>query len=119
MIEKKNVPVMGNNYWILTDLDHELVLNQKDFEALKPCVFIGIIDTNGWERYRFQTQDGENFDLNIWEVSQWVFKTVDAYLYYLVAHLETLKSIDEKYKFDDFLINKIMVSRENHPEIWI
>ena len=124
-----NVPdlMLGKTYWVLTDLEHGIVLGEREFKALKRCVlyhYLTVAHDN--LRYCFREVDeefGEHHELHDWESEQWVFNTVDEYLHYLVVHVDGLNNREDECKllhtFDDFLKQKITESQEKHPEIWI
>ena len=119
--------MLGNVYWVLTDLEHRYVLGQQEFDALKKCVLEHYITVDHESiKYCFHTFDdvyGEYYNLYDWECEEMVYFSVDEYLYYLVKHVDALNSkIDETkhlHSFDDFLKCEIAESQEKHPEIWI
>lgn len=119
--------MLGKTYWVLTDLEHEYILGEREFKALKQCVLYHYLTVAHESiRYCFRAIDdfyGEHYELHDWESEQWVFSNVDEYLHYLVRHVDNLNSnINESgvfHSFDDFLKQKIAESQEKHPEIWI
>lgn len=129
---------LGEDYWVLTDLEHSYSLGEIEFNAIKHCNFRHLSEEDDRIRYCFypNNMDETNlhedsyYELDEWEVEQLVFQTVDEYLCYLVTHVDNLNSVIpdignvkkngvSHYGFDDFLKAKIEKSQEDFPEIWI
>jgi hypothetical protein len=114
---------IGNEYWVLTDLDHSYRLGKVEYDALKLCILEEIYQENFASVFKFHEKE---YIFNIYnlledEIEQWVYKSVDEYLRYLVVHIHNLNSSENniKYSFDDFLKEKILESQEKYPELWV
>lgn len=119
--------MLGNVYWVLTDLEHRYVLGESEYRACKQCVLVGYDTINHVNiKYCFRpTYDlpHQQYILYDWECERMVFLSIDEYLHYLVKYVNGLNAniYENKvaHSFDDFLKNKIVQSQEKHPEIWI
>ncbi len=125
--------MLGKTYWVLTDLEHRYVLGEREFYALKKCILQHYITVDhDTIKYCFHVCNGvephtdimgEYHEMYDWECEQMVYFSIDEYLHYLVRHVDNLNSnINEEGKihsFDDFMKQKIALSQEQRPEIWI
>lgn len=115
----------GHEYWILTDLEHSFICGEREYYALKSCVLDYVSVEDCEVKFIFIECDDPTAIHSFfpYEMEQWLFKTVDAYLRYLVEHVEQLNcqraSDIEQYEFDDFMKHKIAASQSNNPECWV
>lgn len=115
----------GNEYWLLTDLEHTFVLGEPEYYALKQCV-LDVVEIVDFE-VKFIFYERENptmlHSFMPHELEQWMYDSIDNYLKYLVEHINNLNNNEKenkhKYQFTDFMRNKILQSQEKHPEIWV
>lgn len=115
----------GNEYWLLTDLEHTFIIGATEYYALKLCVLDFVDIENYGIRFIFFEKENptivHSFIPN--ELEQWLYNSPDEYLRYLVEHINSLNNNEKenkhKYKFDDFMKQKVLESQEQHPEIWI
>ena len=120
---------IGNEYWVLVDLDHDYIIGANEYHNVKHCIFKNLLEDEGLVKYVFYpievpSNHEKFYDLYEWEIDQWVFESIDDYLYYLVMHVNNINSAFENndcpdHTFDDFVKQKILESQENRPEIWV
>jgi hypothetical protein len=130
---------IGDNVWILTSTEHSYVIGKPEYDLLKPYTYVGSEDkypnSNHPDLILHFEGEYDMYDLTQWDAEQIVFKSIDQYLHYLFLHLHNLLLIqdsleykydniaivgnDERYRFDDFLKQKIALSMANHPEAWV
>ncbi len=111
-------------YYVVRNYSVSNVLSESDYREVVKCVYSGSDDTG---LYVFNPTDNAS-PMILGNGDFICFESMDDYLISLfrgimdineTAELSEFDKQPEIYGFDDFMIQKILESQEQHPERWI